>query len=491
MRLALARSRTEGKSDMYLEKLELLIDGVWRPGSTGAGEDLINPATAQTIARLPHASAADLDEALAASARGFKVWKAMTAIQRFAVMNKAADLIEARKAEIARTLTMENGKPLAEALGEVQFSADVTRWYAEEGKRAYGRIVPARLPGVRQMVFKEPVGPVAGFAAWNFPASNVIRKIAGALGAGCSIIIKPAEETPGTAVAFGRCFQDAGLPAGVLNIVFGIPAEVSSHLLSSPIPRKVSLTGSTAVGKLLQKQAADTLKRCTMELGGHSPVIVHADANLEKTLDTVVAFKFRNAGQVCTSPTRFYVHESLYEPFIDGFATRTRRIRIGNGLDEGTQMGPMIAPRRLDVMDSFVADARAKGAEIVTGGERIGNQGYFYAPTLMKNVPDDALIMSEEPFGPLAPTTTFSTFDEVIERANSLPFGLASFVFTQNGTLAQKTEMALEAGMVGVNHMMVSTAETPFGGINESGYGSESGIEGLEAYLRTKFVTEI
>ncbi|MGX5666567.1 NAD-dependent succinate-semialdehyde dehydrogenase [Rhizobium daejeonense] len=476
---------------MYSEKLELLIDGVWSAGSEGKGEDLINPATGEVLAWLPHASAADLDRALEASDKGFKVWKAMTAQQRAVIMNKAADLIEARKNDIARILTQENGKPLAEATGEVQFSADATRWYAEEGKRAYGRIVPARLPGVRQMVFKEPIGPVAAFAAWNFPASNVIRKIAGALGAGCSIILKPAEETPGTAVAFGRCFQEAGVPAGVLNIVFGVPAEVSSHLLRSPITKKVSLTGSTAVGKILQKQAADTLKRCTMELGGHAPVIVHADADLEKTLDTIVAAKFRNAGQVCTSPTRFFVHESLYETFIEGFAARVSRIKIGNGLDEGVQMGPMIAARRLDVMDGLVADAKAKGAGVVTGGERLGNKGYFYAPTLLRDVPEDARIMSEEPFGPLAPTTRFSTFDEVIERANSLPYGLASFVFTRDMGLAQKTEMALDAGLVGVNHTMVSTPETPFGGVNESGYGSESGIEGLEAYMRTKFVTEL
>lgn len=476
---------------MYSEKLELLIDGVWSAGSEGKGEDLVNPATGEVLAWLPHASAADLDRALEASDKGFKVWKAMTAQQRAVIMNKAADLIEARKNDIARILTQENGKPLVEATGEVQFSADATRWYAEEGKRAYGRIVPARLPGVRQMVFKEPIGPVAAFAAWNFPASNVIRKIAGALGAGCSIILKPAEETPGTAVAFGRCFQEAGVPAGVINIVFGVPAEVSSHLLRSPITRKVSLTGSTAVGKILQKQAADTLKRCTMELGGHAPVIVHADADLEKTLDTIVAAKFRNAGQVCTSPTRFFAHESLYDAFVDGFAARVSRIKIGNGLDEGVQMGPMIAARRLDVMDGLVADARAKGAGVVTGGERLGNKGYFYAPTLLRDVPEDARIMSEEPFGPLAPTTRFSTFDEVIERANSLPYGLASFVFTRDMGLAQKTEMALDAGLVGVNHTMVSTPETPFGGVNESGYGSESGIEGLEAYMRTKFVTEL
>jgi succinate-semialdehyde dehydrogenase/glutarate-semialdehyde dehydrogenase len=478
-------------TDMYKEKIELLIDGVWCQGSGGKTEDLINPATEEVMATVPHASVADLDRALKASLSGFKVWKAMTAMQRWAIMDKAASLIEQRKPDIARTLTLENGKALAESIGEVQFAADATRWYAEEGKRAYGRIVPARLPGVRQMVFKEPVGPVAAFAAWNFPASNVIRKISGALGAGCSIILKPAEETPGTAVAIARCFQDAGLPAGVLNIVFGVPAEVSSYLIASPIPRKVSLTGSTAVGKLLQKQAADTLKRCTMELGGHAPVIVHEDADLEKTLDTVVLFKFRNAGQVCTSPTRFYVHEAIYRSFVEGFAARATKIKVGNGLEEGIQMGPMIAPRRLDAMDSLVADARAKGASVVTGGQRVGNKGYFYTPTLLENVPDDARIMSEEPFGPIAPTTSFTTFDDVIERANSLPYGLASFVFTRNMAMAQKTEMALEAGMVGVNHMMVSTPETPFGGVNESGYGSESGIEGLDAYLRTKFVTEM
>jgi len=475
---------------MYPENPQLLIDGVWRRGSTGRSEPLIDPATEEVLAEVPHASTADLDEALAAAAKGFKTWKAMTAQQRFVILAKAADLIEARKADIARTLSMENGKPLAEATGEVQFAADATRWYAEEGKRAYGRIVPARVPGVRQMVLKEPVGPVAAFAAWNFPASNVIRKIAGALGAGCSIIVKPAEETPGTAVSMARCFQEAGLPAGALNVVFGVPAEVSAHLLASPIIKKVSLTGSVAVGKVLQKLAAETLKRCTMELGGHAPVIVHHDANLEKTLDTVVAFKFRNAGQVCTSPTRFYVHESIYEPFVAGFAERAARVKVGYGLDEGTQMGPMIAPRRLDAMDRFVADTEAQGGKVVTGGQRRGNKGYYYLPTLLRDVPDDAIIMREEPFGPIAPTTTFSTFDEVIERANALPFGLASFVFTRDLSLAQKTELALDAGLVGVNHMMVSTPETPFGGVNESGYGSESGTEGLEAFLRTKFVTE-
>lgn len=476
---------------MYNEKIELLINGAWRQASDGREQDLINPATEEVIAKVPLASAADIAEALDSSQKGFRVWRAMTAQQRYQIMMKAAQLIEERENAIGRLLTQENGKPLGEAVPEVHFSADVTRWYAEEGKRAYGRIVPARMPGVRQMVLKEPVGPVAAFAAWNFPASNVIRKIAGALGAGCSVIIKPAEETPGTAVAMARCFQEAGLPAGVLNVLFGVPDDVSRQLLESPVPKKVTLTGSTPVGKLLQMRAAETMKRSTMELGGHAPVIVHADANLEHALKALVAAKFRNAGQVCTSPTRFFVHESLYGEFVQSFTARAKALVLGNGLDSDTQMGPMIAERRLTVMESLVEDAVAAGAKVATGGRRKNNRGYFFEPTVLTDVPDHARILSEEPFGPLAPIIPFSTFDEVIERANRLPYGLASFCFTQNNALAAQTEEALEAGMVGVNHTLISTPETPFGGINESGFGSESGIEGLEAFLRTKFVTEL
>ncbi|PVB62309.1 NAD-dependent succinate-semialdehyde dehydrogenase [Labrenzia sp. 011] len=475
---------------MYDEKIELLIDGKFRQASDNRTCDLINPATEEVLAQVPLASDQDLAEATAAAQRGFKVWKAMTAIQRYEILMKAAALIEARKDAIGRTLTLENGKALGEAVPEVQFAADATRWYAEEGKRAYGRIIPARMPGVRQMSLREPVGPVVAFAAWNFPASNVIRKIAGALGAGCSIVVKPAEETPGTAVAMARCFQEAGVPDGVLNVVFGDPDHVSSTLLASPVFRKVTLTGSTAVGKLLQKRAAETLKTSTMELGGHAPVIVHEDADLEHAVKTLVTFKFRNAGQVCTSPTRFFIHESLYSDFIAGFVDLAGKIVVGNGLDAGTQMGPMIAERRLDVMEGFVEDAVSKGAEVALGGKRKANRGFFFEPTVLTNVPEDARILSEEPFGPIAPLLSFSSFDEVIERANSLPYGLASFCFTRSGTLAARTEEALDAGLVGVNHMAVSTPETPFGGVNESGFGSESGAEGLEAFQRTKFVTE-
>lgn len=476
---------------MYDEHIALLIDGVWREGSEGKSQPLVNPASGEEIARVPHASPADLDAALAAAERGFRVWKAMTAIERYRIMMKAADLIDADLERIARVLTMENGKPLAEARGEVAFSADVTRWYAEEGKRAYGRIVPGRLPNQRQIVLKEPVGVVAAFAAWNFPASNVIRKLAGALGAGCSIILKTAEETPGTAVAFARCFEKAGIPAGVIGLVFGVPDEVSRHLLASPIPRKISLTGSTAIGKLLQQRAAETLKRCTMELGGHAPVIVYEDADIDHAAATLVAAKFRNAGQVCTSPTRFFVHETIYERFLDAFRERAAALKVGNGLDGDTQMGPMIAARRLDAIQSLVDDAVGRGARLLLGGAKLERAGYFYAPTILADVRDDARIMSEEPFGPVASFQPFRDFDDVIARANATPYGLASFVFTRSGSLAQRTELALDAGLVGVNNTAISTPETPFGGVNESGYGSESGTEGLEAFQRVKYVSEV
>ncbi len=475
---------------MSYEKLELLIGGEFGQGTSGKSEPVINPATEEVLGQLPHASAADLDRALAASAEGFKVWRAQTAAKRQQVMEKAARIMEERLDNIARTLTLEMGKPLPEAKAEIQFAIDVTRWYAEEGKRAYGRLIPPRVPNTRQMVMKEPVGPTCAFVAWNFPGTNAIRKIAGALGAGCSIIIKPAEETPGTAIAIARAFQDAGLPAGVLNVVFGVPDEVSRHVLASPIPRKVSFTGSVPIGKHIMKLAADTVKRCTMELGGHAPVIVFDDADLARALKTIATSKFRNAGQVCVSPTRFYVQEGVYEAFVDGFAEYARGVKVGNGLEDGVRMGPLIAPRRLEVMESFVADAREHGADVLTGGERLGNRGYFYAPTVMRDVPDTARIMREEPFGPVAPVTPFKTLDEVVERANSLPFGLASYAFTTDGGKAAQLADALEVGMVGVNIPALGLAETPFGGVNESGFGSEGGIEGLEAFLRTKFVVE-
>lgn len=476
---------------MAYEKLQLLIGGQWTDGTSGKTEAVLNPATEEVLGHLPHASAADLDRALEASIEGFKVWKATPADQRQVVMEKAARLMEERKDAMAENLTLEMGKPLAEAKMELDFVINVTRWYGEEGKRAYGRIVPARVPGMRQMVTKEPVGPVAAFVAWNFPGVNVIRKVAGALGAGCSIVIKASEETPATCIAIARCFMEAGVPDGVINVVFGVPDEVSRHVLGSVIPRKLSFTGSVPVGKHLQKLAADTLKRCTMELGGHSPFIVFDDTDVDKAAAVAAAGKFRNAGQVCVSPTRFYVQESVYDHFADAFAAKAQALNVGNGLEDGVAMGPLIAERRLDVMERFVADAKDRGAEVMTGGERIGNQGYFYAPTVLKGVPEDAFIMNEEPFGPLAPIASFENFDELVGRANKLEFGLASYAFTNNGAQAAALADQIESGMLAVNSMVVSTPETPFGGIHESGYGSEGGIEGLEAYLRTKFVTEV
>jgi succinate-semialdehyde dehydrogenase/glutarate-semialdehyde dehydrogenase len=475
---------------MAYETIELLINGEWRKGD-GGGQDIINPADESVIGWCPHASAEELDMALAAADEGFKVWKNMTALARQKIMAKAADLMDERVDYIAECLTREEGKPHGESKIEIGFVSDLTRWYGEEGKRSYGRLIPPRIPGARQMVVKEPIGPVAAFVAWNFPATNVIRKISGALGAGCSIVIKPSEETPATAVCLAKCFQDAGLPPGVINMVFGVPDTVSRHILASPIIKKLSFTGSVPVGKHLQKLAADNMIRCTMELGGHSPVVVFDDADLDKAMDMVAGFKFRNAGQVCISPTRFYIQENVYDKFVDGFTERAKALKIGDGMDDGVFMGPLVADRRLAVMDDFVQDAKAAGAEIVTGGERMGNQGYFYAPTVMKDVPDAAKIMTEEPFGPLAPMQSFKSTDEVLDKANSLPFGLASYVFTTDANKAKTMEHGINAGMVGVNHPMVSMPETPFGGVNESGYGSEGGIEGLEAYQRTKFMTEM
>ncbi|HWK66331.1 MAG TPA: NAD-dependent succinate-semialdehyde dehydrogenase [Rhizobiaceae bacterium] len=476
---------------VFPEKIELLIDGHWRQGSEGKSCELLNPATGQVLTGIAIASLADLRRAHDACVKGFAVWKATSAATRCEILRRAAELMEQDKEHIATILTMENGKPLAEARAEIGFSVEALQWYAEEGKRAYGRIIPGRIENQRQIVLKEPVGPVAAFAAWNFPASNVIRKIGGALGAGCSLILKASEETPGTAVAIARCLEKAGLPDGVLQLVFGVPDEISAYLLASPGIRKVSLTGSTSVGKLLQRRAAETLKRCTMELGGHAPVIVHHDADVDKAVPVLLAAKFRNAGQVCTSPTRFYVHDSIYERFVVRFAEGASRLKVDNGLQPGTQVGPIISQRRLAAVESLVEQAKSVGARLVTGGKRLEREGNFFAPTVLADVPPDARILREEPFGPIASFMAFSKFDDVIERANATPYGLASFVFTRDAALAQRTELALEAGLVGVNNTAISAPETPFGGINHSGYGSEGGSEGLEAYLRTKFISEV
>jgi succinate-semialdehyde dehydrogenase / glutarate-semialdehyde dehydrogenase len=471
--------------------LELFIDGKWHGTNGRRGEDVINPATEKPLARLPHASASDLDQALEAATKGFAIWRATSAYDRAKIMRKAADLMRERHDAIAKILVLEQGKVYPEARMEVMTSADIIDWYAEEGRRAYGRIVPGRGgKGLRQIVLQEPVGVVAAFTPWNFPTLTPARKIGGALAAGCSLILKASEETPGACVEMVRCFADAGLPAGVLNLVFGVPAEISEHLIAKDAVRKISFTGSIPVGKHLAQLAAKTMKRATMELGGHSPVVVFADADPEKSAETIAAFKYRNAGQVCISPTRFYVQEPIYSRFVARFAEYAKAIKVGDGLEKGNAMGPMANARRIDTMEAFVNDAKNRGGKIAAGGNRRGNQGYYFEPTVITDVPDDCKVMTEEPFGPLAPVVPFKTFDEVVERANSLPFGLASYAFTGSAQTATLIGDALQSGMVGVNSIAISTPETPFGGIKESGYGSEGGIEGLQAYLNTKFISQ-
>ncbi len=474
---------------MYTD-LQLYIDGEWLNGAGRKSEEVLNPATGKVLASLPHATQADLDRALDAAEKGFAVWRATSAYDRAKVLRKAADLLRERTEHVAKVMTQEQGKPFPESRAEVIGTADIIDWMAEEGRRAYGRIVPGRSKNIRQLVLQEPVGVVAGFSPWNFPTLTPVRKVAGALAAGCSIILKAAEETPGSAVELVRCFHDAGLPKGVLNLVFGVPADVSQHLIGSDVVKKISFTGSVPVGKLLAGLAAKGMKKATMELGGHSPVVVFGDADPEKTADTIAAFKYRNAGQVCISPTRFYVQEGVYDRFLTRFTEYARNIKLGDGLEKGTTMGPLANPRRLDAMEAIVNDAKSRGGKIVTGGKRHGNQGYFFEPTVITDVPDDSKIMTEEPFGPVAPIVRFKTFDDVVERANSLPFGLAAYAFTTSTQTATMIGDALQSGMVGVNSVAISTPETPFGGIKESGYGSEGGIEGLEAYTNRKFISQ-
>jgi succinate-semialdehyde dehydrogenase/glutarate-semialdehyde dehydrogenase len=473
------------------EKLEMYIGGKWCQGSDGKTEDVLNPATEQPLGKLPHAAKADLDRALAAAEKGFEVWRKTSAYERCKVIRKAAELIRQRADRLAAILTLEQGKTLGEAKMEIAATADIVEWYAEESKRAYGRIVPGRLPGMRQMVVREPIGAVAAFTPWNFPGVTPARKIAGALGAGCSIIIKASEETPGTCIAMARAFEDAGVPPGVLNLVFGVPNDVSTYLLASPIVRKISFTGSIPVGKHLAKLAAEGMKRATMELGGHSPVIVFDDADPVKTAEIAAAGKYRNAGQVCISPSRFFVHEKAYDKFAERFIEIAKSLKVGNGLEPDVKMGPLANVRRINAMEAVVADAQANGAKIETGGKRIGNQGYFFQPTVVTEVDEKSKLMRNEPFGPVAPIVRFKTFDEVVKRANALEYGLAAYAFTKSAATATAVADALESGMVGVNHMMVSTPETPFGGVKESGYGHEGGVEGLDAYLISKFVTQV
>ena len=478
-----------GLMTTYDARLGLYIAGEWLGGEGRDTHDVRNPATGAAQAALPLASADDLDRALDATGRGFAAWRATAPEARAAVLTRTARLIRERADHLAAIATLEQGKILAEAKGEAMFAAALLDFHAGEAVRIYGRVLP-RPAGSRSLVLKQPVGPVAAFCAWNFPIMNVVRKIAPALAAGCSIIIKPSEETAGSAVEVMRCFQDAGLPGDVAQCVFGVPDMVSRQLLASPVTRKLSFTGSVPVGKHLMKLAADTMMATTMELGGHGPVLVFDDCDLDKTLDMLVATKFRNAGQVCVSPTRFHVQEGIYERFAQGFAERTRALKVGDGMAADTQMGPMANARRPEAITAMVEDARSHGARVLTGGEAFGgdSKGFFYTPTVLADVPLEAKAMNDEPFGPVALLRPFAHVDEAIEQANRLPYGLAAYCFTENGRRQNLLGDAIEAGMVGINSVRLSAPDSPFGGMKDSGHGSEDGPEGVAAHLVTKTV---
>ena len=473
------------------EALSLYIDGEFLSGDGRTTQDVTNPANGQVLGQLPHASDADLDRALKAADRAFQTWRHSSPMDRSAILRKAAELARERAQDIGLNLTRDQGKPLAESVGEIISCADHCDWHAEECRRIYGRIVPPRNPAVRQLVVREPIGVCAAFTPWNFPFNQAIRKISAAIGAGCTIILKGPEDAPSAVMAIARIFHDAGLPKGILNIVWGDPPKVSDYLIRSPIVRKVSFTGSVPVGKQLAALAGAHMKRITMELGGHSPVLVFDDADIPKAAKMLAKFKIRNAGQVCISPTRFYVQEKAYDQFLSVFVETLKGVKVGDGTAKDTEMGPLAHERRVGAISSFVEDARKGGATIELGGDPLGGQGYFFPPTVVTNISDESRLMTEEPFGPIAPVVRFSDTDEVIKRANSLPFGLSSYVFTTSLQTATKVSNEIEAGMVNINHFGVALPETPFGGVKDSGIGSEGGTETFDGYLVTKFITQI
>ena len=468
---------------------QLLIAGQWQDAADGRTLPVLNPATGAEIGRVAHAGIADLERALAAAQAGFEVWRETPAIERARVMRRAAALMRERADAIAQLLTQEQGKPLFEARAEALAAADIIEWFADEGMRVYGRIVRPRKPEITQMVLKDPVGPVAAFTPWNFPINQVVRKAGAALATGCSILVKAAEETPAAPAELIRAFVDAGIPAGVVGLVYGNPAEISSYLIPHPVIRKLTFTGSTAVGKELAALAGRHMKRVTMELGGHAPVIVCDDADLELAVQAAGSAKFRNAGQVCISPTRFLVHERVYQEFAAALAQYAAGLRVGDGLAEGTQMGPLANSRRVAALEAFTGDALARGARLLSGGERQGGAGNFFAPTVFADVPLDARLLNEEPFGPIAALRSFRTLDEAIGEANRLAYGLAGYAFTRSLKNAHRLAQRVEVGMLWINQPAAPSAEMPFGGIKDSGYGSEGGPEALEAYLNTRAIS--
>jgi succinate-semialdehyde dehydrogenase/glutarate-semialdehyde dehydrogenase len=467
----------------------LFINGAW-VDATGTGyTDIYNPASGTIDGRLMHASKADLAAAVAASEAGFQTWRRTSAFERSKVLRQAAELLRESADHVARLMTKEQGKPVREARVEIELSADLLDWFAEEGRRTYGRIIPARAVNVTQSTVREPVGPVAAFTPWNFPISQAIRKIGPALAAGCSMVIKPPEETPATTAALADIFHESGLPAGVLNFVYGNPSEISEYLISHPSIRKVSFTGSVQVGKHIAALAGIHMKRCTMELGGHAPAIVFEDADVDLAARLLAFSKYRNGGQVCVSPTRFLIHERVYREFIEKFVAEAERIVVGSGDRPDSTMGPLISGRRLNAVMELVTDATDHGAKLELGGKRLGDAGNFLEPTVLSGVTSAMRIMNEEPFGPVALLRAFNSFDEVVKEGNRLPYGLASYAFTRSSATASMLASELEVGMLSINHLGLGLPETPFGGVKDSGYGSEGGTEAIESYLNTKFVS--
>lgn len=473
---------------MYPDTL-LFINGAWRAASGGGTIDVLNPATNERIGCVAHAQIDDLDEALAAADAGFRIWRAVSSFDRYKVLRRGAELLRERVDRIATIITMEQGKPMGEARTETLMSADILDWFAEEARRSYGRVIPARSSGVHQVVLKEPIGPVAAFTPWNFPLSQVVRKVGAALAAGCSVIVKAAEETPATAAELMIALSDAGVPAGVLNLVYGTPAIVSEHLIPSDVIRKVSFTGSVPVGKHLAALAGRHMKRATMELGGHAPAIVFDDVDIEQVSALLAGSKFRNAGQVCVSPTRFLVQERVMDEFVERFVKHAAAIKVGDGLDPQTRMGPLVNERRRQAVEDLLAEAKQRGAHIACGGNRIGNTGNFLEPTVVTGVTGDMRIMNEEPFGPVALLMPFHDLDEAVTEANRLPFGLSAYAFSRSANIVGALSDRVETGMLTVNHLGLALPETPFGGVKDSGYGSEGGTEAMESYFVTKFVT--
>ncbi|WP_425418548.1 NAD-dependent succinate-semialdehyde dehydrogenase [Oricola indica] len=469
----------------------LFIAGEWIRSGRPEALPVLNPATEEQIGLLPVATTDDLSRAVASTRRGFEAWSRVSGFDRGQVLRKAAALMRERAESIARAMTLEHGKPLTEARQEANAAADIIEWFAEEARRTYGRQIPARLPGVMQVVFKQPIGPVAAFSPWNFPINQATRKIAAAVAAGCSIILKGPEETPASCCGLVAAFIDAGLPPDVVNLVFGHPAEISEYLIAHPVIRKISFTGSTAVGRRLSEIAGRHLKRTTMELGGHAPVLIFADADLERAVQVLVAAKYRNAGQICISPTRFLVAAEVMEEFTARFVAGVKALKVGDGLDEGTQVGPLAHDRRVTALEALIADAAQKGARVECGGNRLGNRGFFFAPTVLSGVTPAMRIMNEEPFGPVALLASFNTEEEALAEANRLDVGLGAYAFTRSSRNASRAINGIESGMVSVNHQGLVFPELPFGGIGDSGDGKEGGTEAMEPYLITRFSTHL